>query len=57
VIDLILLQIALSLCLGDAIVDRLRSADRARMRRLCARCGRPYERRELGEPVCRCDLG
>ena len=21
----------------------------------CARCGRLFERRELGQPVCRCD--
>jgi hypothetical protein len=21
----------------------------------CARCGLPFERRALGEPVCRCD--
>ena len=20
----------------------------------CARCGKPYERRELGQPVCNC---
>ena len=23
-------------------------------RATCARCGRPHERRHLGEPVCRC---
>ena len=22
----------------------------------CARCGRLYERRELGQPVCRCNV-
>jgi hypothetical protein len=23
----------------------------------CARCGRRYERRDLGEPVCSCERG
>lgn len=23
-------------------------------RATCARCGRPFERRRLGDPVCRC---
>jgi hypothetical protein len=56
-IELILIQIALSLCLGDAILDRIRSGGPVPARRVCAQCGRRYERQELGEPVCRCDRG
>lgn len=56
-IELILIQIALSLCLGDAILDRLQSDAEPAGRPGCADCGRPFERRELGKPVCRCTRG
>jgi hypothetical protein len=56
-IELILIQIVLSLCLGGALLERTRRATGAAARHACADCGRPFERRELGEAVCRCERG
>jgi hypothetical protein len=37
-----------------AVLMRAMAAATDPARRACARCGRPFERRHLGEPVCRC---
>jgi hypothetical protein len=46
-------MIALFLVVWAVLLKALAAAaDPARA--TCARCGRPFERRRLGEPVCRC---
>ena len=47
--------IALFLTAWAALVKALAVAARPE-RATCARCGRPHERRRLGEHVCRCRL-
>jgi hypothetical protein len=37
-----------------AVLMRAMAAASDPARRACARCGRPFERKRLGEPVCRC---
>jgi hypothetical protein len=37
-----------------AVLMRAMAAASDPVRRACARCGRPFERKRLGEPVCRC---
>jgi len=37
-----------------AVLMRALAAASDPARRACARCGRPFERKRLGEPVCHC---
>jgi hypothetical protein len=37
-----------------AVLMRALAAAARPGRSMCARCGRPLERRRLGEPICRC---
>jgi len=49
---LVLAYAAFWLTLLQALLVRARLVGHS-----CGRCGRPYERRELGQPVCSCRSG
>jgi hypothetical protein len=49
--------IPLLVLLSGSTVVRTLLVSARKLPATCARCGLRFERRALGEPVCRCDLG